>query len=110
MILTNCRTGLSGKLLRGSTRTVNPRVTYFFDEKNIEKLLDMTGFRLNEEYIPYWGTGYENVFDFPHLIVTAARKRLIRPLFSIFGSNKENNLVGPAWHKNSVLYYAIKKG
>jgi ubiquinone/menaquinone biosynthesis C-methylase UbiE len=109
VLLTNCRTGWSGKLIRCSTRTVNPRVNFFFDEKTIGQLLNMTGFELKEKYIPYWGTGYENIFDFPHLTVTAARKRLIRPLLSIFGFKKENNLVGPAWHKNSVFYFSIKK-
>lgn len=108
-IMTNCRTGWSGKLLRCSTRTVNPRVTYFFDEITIGILLKRTGFELKTTHIPYWGSGYESIWDFPQLMIAAFRKHVTRPVLNRVGVRRENDLVGPAWHKNAVIYFCQKK-
>ncbi|MEW6263551.1 MAG: class I SAM-dependent methyltransferase [Thermodesulfobacteriota bacterium] len=109
VVFTNCRTGLSGRLLRCRTRTVNVNVTYFFDPRVLARMLDRIGFRIQESFAPYWGTGYESYSDLPVLLLTALAIRVIRPALGRRGHKAFDGLVGPAWHKNSVVYFCARK-
>lgn len=105
VVFANCRSGLSGRLLRCGTRTVNGRVTHFFSEEDMRRLLQAAGFACHDTFAPYWGSGYEKPLDLPELLLGAAALRLARPLLARLGLTCMEHWVGPAWRKNSQFYY-----
>jgi len=109
VIFANCRTGLSGRLLRCRTRTVNERVTHFFSEEDIRHLLDRVGFACESTFAPYWGSGYEKPLDLPELLLGGLGLRIARPLLRPLGISFLENWIGPAWRKNSQFYYCVRK-
>lgn len=103
----NC-SGLMGKLFKGHVKCYEQATNYLFSRKTLFKYLKTNKFELMEYYYPYWGTGYESVFDIPASLL----KYLIYLIALIF--KKENgkffrDLASSAFYGNYINVYAKKR-
>jgi ubiquinone/menaquinone biosynthesis C-methylase UbiE len=103
----NC-SGLMGRLFRGHIRSYEQAHNYLFSRKTLLQYLKANNFEPMEYYYPYWGTGYESIFDIP----VALLKYLIYIIALML--KKENgklfrNFASPAFYGNNVNVYAKKR-
>ncbi|MCP4265284.1 MAG: class I SAM-dependent methyltransferase [Candidatus Brocadiaceae bacterium] len=113
LVIAHCNnsSGLSGRLLKSHSRPCGPICKFFFNEISIAHLLDKAGFKLRKiANLSYWGTGYEGMMDYPNLIYSSYKFRVISPFLGMLNIKyNQDNILGPPLNKNFLHYYANKK-